>query len=75
MPKKIDKQTVDSTECEKAFACLNDQEDLCKVTYCVSGKVHFLECNERKCKFKTQFGDGNFCTCPVRIEIYNKYKV
>ena len=75
MPKKIDKKIIDATNCEKAFECLNNQENLCKISYSVSGKVHFLECDEIACKFKSTFGDTSFCSCPVRMEIYNKYKV
>jgi hypothetical protein len=75
MIKKIDKKTVNSTECEKSFECLTNQGYLCKVEHCVDGKVHFLKCNDTVCKFKVSFGNDVFCSCPVRKEIYNLYKI
>jgi len=26
------------------------------------------------CNYVLNFGDGGFCTCPTRIEIFRKYK-
>jgi len=75
MLKKIDKKITDSTECEKSFECLANQENLCKVKLCIAGEVHFLKCDDNVCKFKAYFGNESLCTCPVRKEIYNRYKV
>ena len=75
MNNKIDKKTIDETACEKSFECLTNPDSLCKVTTCIKGEVHFLECSEKECKFKTPFGDDYFCSCPVRKEMYNRYKI
>jgi len=75
MNKKIDKKIIDATACEKSFECLANPDYLCKVTTCINGEVHFLWCSEKECKFKISFGDDCFCSCPVRKEIYNRYKV
>jgi hypothetical protein len=75
MRKKIDKKIINSTECEKSFECLISQETLCRVKLCLAGEVHFLQCDDKKCKFKMYFGKEPLCTCPVRMEIYNRYKI
>jgi len=73
---EVDKKIVESTECEKEFECLNCQDNFCKVVQCINDKVHFLKCDEKECKFKISFGKKEFfCTCPVRKEIYNRYKI
>lgn len=74
---KISDDVIKSaTKCTKNFSCLSgDIERLCKVEYCVSKTVHFIKCLEPDCSYKVVFGDGNFCTCPIRKEIYNHYKV
>ncbi len=64
-----------ATKCTKNFSCLyGDTERLCKVEYCVSDTVHFIKCLEPTCSYKVAFGSGDFCTCPIRKEIYNRYK-
>lgn len=65
-----------TTKCEKCFSCLSDNlEHSCKVEYCVSDTVYFVKClNLAHCNYKVPFGDGHFCTCPIRKEIYNRYK-
>lgn len=72
---KIDKKVIESTECEKSFECLTNQELLCKVKLCLAGEVHFLRCEDHVCKFKMFFGKESLCTCPVRKEIYNRYNI
>ena len=74
---EIDKAIIDATtECKKNFLCLyGDTKHLCKVEYCVSDTVHFIECLEPACRYKAMFGGSFFCTCPIRKEIYNRYKI
>jgi len=71
----IDEKTIASTACEKSFQCLTSQDNICKVKHCVEGKVHFLKCDDSACKYKTAFGNDFFCSCRVRKEIYNRYKI
>ena len=65
-----------ATKCEKGFSCLSDNlEESCKVEYCVSNTVYFVKClSAAHCSYKEPFGEGYFCTCPIRKEIYDKYK-
>ncbi|MEI2635582.1 MAG: hypothetical protein V9E92_01805 [Methylotenera sp.] len=66
-----------ATLCKHDFACLKSENyPLCKVQDCINGKVHFIECKDHDpCVYKTSFGYGHICNCPVRKEIYNKYKI
>ena len=66
----------DTTKCNYDFGCLENENHLCldaKVAFCVGGQVHFIDCPEKFCKSKMDFGNGKICSCPTRKEIYNKY--
>lgn len=75
---EIDDDILDTTtNCNDDFSCLlGDLELLCEVESCVSDTIHFVKCLETThCYYKVPFGDGHVCTCPTRMEIYNRYKV
>lgn len=77
MTYEIDKKTVKLAKlCGKGVSCLkSERDDLCKVRLCIEGKIHFIECmNEEICAYQKDFGGSKYCDCPVRKEIYNKYK-
>jgi len=61
---------------------------LCPVAKCIDGRTHYIKClGNNDCHYRTPihlnstFSEGGFrrlyykCTCPVRMEIYNKYQV
>jgi len=66
-----------AAQCDKCFACLQpDGAPLCKVDHCVEEQVHFLAClNDLHCAYACKFGGKDYCTCPVRKEIYQRYKI
>ncbi len=66
-----------STECRKNFSCLSgNQLTLCKVEQCVTDNLHFIKCiNSELCSYQMSFGSSHVCTCPVRKELYNRYKI
>lgn len=68
-----------ATKCSTSLRCLNDRDyELCRVDRSENGGgVLFIECKETKhCNYKNIFGYSlYFCTCPVRKEIYKKYKM
>ncbi len=66
-----------ATLCQHDFACLKSESHaLCKVKDCINGKVHFIECKDQNyCVYKKSFGCEYYCSCPVRKEIFNKYKI
>ncbi|VVB84584.1 Uncharacterised protein [uncultured archaeon] len=63
--------------CKKNHSCLSgDSDNLCKVEMCVGDKIHFIKClNENLCSYRIPFGYSFVCTCPVRKELYNRFKV
>ena len=65
-----------ATECEKKFSCLGSECDFCKVALCVENEVLFIKCKDRApCPYKESFAYSFICTCPVRKELYDKYKI
>ena len=66
-----------TTDCEKGVSCLEGKrKDLCEVESCIGQKVHFIKrLNEGNCSYQHSFGEQNFCSCPIRKEIFNKYKI
>jgi hypothetical protein len=66
-----------TTRCTKKLSCLaGDRDDLCKVEFCVEEKIHFIKCLDKQpCNYRIPFGYSHVCICPVRKELYNKYKV
>lgn len=72
----VSNETLRSTaNCQQDFSCLNGKTtDLCKVDYCVDGKVHFVKPRSHYyCSYQHTFGKAYFCACPTRKEIFNKY--
>lgn len=75
---EIDEEIKQSAiKCKKDFRCLTDNNyELCKIIESVRDNVLFIECLELKhCSYKTSFGYSSYiCNCPVRKEIYRRYK-
>jgi hypothetical protein len=65
-----------ATSCSKGFACLNGDNTVnCKIQYCINRQIHFIESSGTKtCNYKMHFGESFICICPVRKEIYKKYR-
>lgn len=74
---KIKNKTIKSTtKCHQNFACLENPDIVCEVENCIQDGVCFIKHDEStNCNYKFPFGDSYFCTCPIRIEIYNKYRM
>ena len=66
-----------ATNCTKKFTCLSAyRKDLCKIESHPSESVFFIEhLNDETCKYSYSFGYSHVCTCPVRQEIYRRYKI
>jgi len=62
----LNAQLLDTVRCSENFACLED-ETVCKVEYFVDRDVELTRClDSRICIYKTQYGGGFVCTCPVK---------
>ena len=66
-----------TSDCKKGFSCLGGKsKDLCKIGTSFDGEIHFIVClDEIKCSYNRSHEDGIICDCPIRKEIYNKYKI
>ncbi len=72
---KIQKFAVD---CTKELNCLvDDKHKICSVVKCIEGRTHYIKCiDNNECHYRDSI-DGLYykCSCPVRMEIYNKYQI
>jgi hypothetical protein len=67
-----------ATRCQQDFSCLSGQTShLCKVKYAVGLTVLFIEkpVDDKPCGYQASFGYHLVCNCPVRNEIYRRYKI
>lgn len=68
-----------TTCCIKGFPCQKPEwEPRGKIIYAFSDKLLQIDSDEyerRVCKYFVSFGSGHYCTCPTRMEIFNRYKV
>ncbi len=67
-----------TTKCEKNFACLSTKDyKHCKVVRSIQDNVFYIECLTWKpCSYREIFGSSSYtCNCPIRKEIYKKYKI
>jgi hypothetical protein len=63
--------------CKKEFACLSgDQKNLCEIEECLPDTIYFVKClKDETCSYAIPYGPTYFCMCPVRREIYSRYRV
>lgn len=75
----IDEKTIkETTQCRHNMDCLKNEEHHCiktKVKDCIEGKLHFMHCTDYSCTYRMHYGNSEICHCPIRKEIYNKYKI
>jgi hypothetical protein len=74
---EIDEEIINkATKCNKHFACLNDKgHSCCKVVHIIQDSLCFIDPDKwQHCNYYTAFGYSDICNCPVRVEIYRKYK-
>ncbi len=66
----------DAEQCRNNFSCLLGQEEcFCPVEEDMDGRILFVTPpNSNVCEYMMSFGYSYLCKCPVRKEIYNKYK-
>jgi len=65
-----------TTKCGKNFSCLSGGTSICSVELCIDNKIHFIKCvSNKSCGYRASFGYSYVCTCPVRKELYNNYKI
>ena len=75
---EIDEVILQNTKkCSSNFECLTNENYTCRTTIVdrnYNNKILFINCPKGSCNYRTNFGDKLICSCPIRIEIYVKYK-
>lgn len=73
----VSTQIIDKTiKCDIDFNCLKENNSpCCDVLRCIGGEALQVSKCSRQCNYHVSFSDIHFCACPVRQEIYKKYKV
>ena len=65
----------EAVKCKKRFSCLK-KRDCCKVVDCINDSVLFVDSTyEASCPYQQLFGNEFICNCPVRKELYDKYRI
>ena len=74
---RISREIIDSaSECLNQLACLSGTRKMCKVKKHEAGRVMYVRsCGHENCPFAIPLGADCVCTCPVRVEIFRKYRV
>ncbi len=75
---EIDESIIKKADkCTKEHKCLFEKDSVyCKIERCINSDILFLECKESIfCNYQLSYGNCQICRCPVRIEIFNKYKI
>jgi len=66
-----------TTQCKKGFSCLSGKTDcMCKASS--SNPDHTLVIkpySSDPCDYNRTLGNAHHCLCPVRNDIYNRYKI
>jgi len=66
----IDQRTLQTVECHRAFACLNDEAE-CNTLRFTNRDVDVVKCLDKTPCTKRRSYDGmQICTCPVRRSFY-----
>ena len=62
--------------CTKAFACLDNPSDTCCEVLRVHGLLYYVRYMQKYgCQYEDPIGDFSSCSCPVRKEIYRRYRM
>jgi hypothetical protein len=75
---KINESVLKKTiNCNNGFRCLaGNRESLCDVVGSVgSSMVQIKSEFHPHCKYRVPFDSFDYCLCPTRTELYNRYRV
>ena len=74
---EIDGLVIKKTNhCNHGFECLKNENHYltAKVEKCLDGEILLMNCGNRKCNYKMNFGGSSTCYCPTRKEIFRQKK-
>ncbi|MCI5162639.1 MAG: hypothetical protein D3917_11610 [Candidatus Electrothrix sp. AX5] len=66
-----------AAKCKKKTSCLEKKgEEICEVKKCLLESALYVIFNKKEpCNYHYSIGGDSFCGCPVRKEIFKKYKI
>ena len=66
-----------TTQCCCSFSCLDSAtKKTCEILDVTAGDLIFIKGpGMTNCKYCHTYGDSYFCSCPVRKEIFVKYRI
>lgn len=65
-----------AAKCKKGFACLSgDDKCLSDVEHSIQDTVCYVKCEDSSCPYFVSHDFlGSVCSCPVRVEIFKRFK-
>ena len=64
--------------CQRAYAC-REEHTYCRPAFPIDGDNFYFaghdDQGDAECPYKKQYGSLYTCDCPVRREIYQRYKI
>lgn len=70
-----DKKNTLAPLCQRAYAC-REEHTYCRPAFPIDGNnFYFVGHGDEACPYKKQYGSLHTCDCPVRLEIYQRYKI
>ena len=75
---KIDESVLNRTfNCKDDFRCLTgNKECLCDVVGSIGSSLLQIKSEfPTHCKYRIPFDSSDYCLCPTRNELYNRYKI
>ncbi len=76
MALEILREILDSADCAFNYFCLSAPDEICPIDHYSGKNTCFIKKKTtRYCKNALLFGKGHICKCPVRIAIFEKYKI
>jgi hypothetical protein len=78
METKVEDYILQATnKCKNDFSCLDGNKDcMCKIVH--SNNNHTVQIDGKPvgaCNYILSMGSKMYCLCPVRNELYNRYKI
>ena len=72
----VDKEILEKTTRCDTKGCLSGDDTICPVERALTTDLLFVhfDTSRSACRYCVTFGDSFMCVCPVRQEIYRKYK-
>lgn len=73
-----EKKNILAPLCKRAYAC-REAHTYCRPAFPIDGDNFYFVAQDgqgdAECPYKKEYGRLHTCDCPVRLEIYQRYKI